>query len=281
MNGTIFDVQRFSTHDGPGVRTTVFFKGCNLRCLWCHNPESQSAAPQLMFYRDKCVGCGACEKICKKTHTPACTACGGCVAVCAQGARELSGRTVSAEEVLQTVLRDRRYYEISGGGVTLSGGEPLLQPDFALELLSLCRAAGVHTAIETALNAPESVLEALLPETDLLICDIKGIDAALHRANTGVSNDRILKNAGSLMRSGRELLFRMPYIPGFNDGELPAVREFTRGFPLELMPYHSIGANKYAALGRPYPSADAVPPTDAEMHGLSGRYGTVYDPAGI
>ena len=279
IRGTIFDVQRFSIHDGPGIRTTVFFKGCNLHCRWCHNPESQHAAPQLLYYARKCVGCGACKAVCQKTHTPACTGCGACAAVCRHGARELSGRTETARAVADVILRDRAFYETSGGGVTLSGGEPLLQPDFAFELLRLCKEAGLHTAIETAANVPWQVFERVLPVTDLVLCDIKGADEALHKKNTGVTNRRILQNAENLKNSGAQVRFRMPYVPGYTDGELPAVRAITDGFPLEVMAYHGIGAGKYEALGIPYPCAEVVPPDKTALAAYAAQFGAQFDPA--
>lgn len=278
-SGSIFDVQRFSIHDGPGIRTTVFFKGCNLRCRWCHNPESQVSAPQLLFYAHKCVGCGACLAVCQKTHTPACTACGRCAEICRHGAREISGYTATAEEIAALALRDRAYYETSGGGVTLSGGEPLLQPDFAFALLRLCKEAGVHTAVETAANVPWPVFDRLLPFIDLVLCDVKGADPALHQKNTGVNNRLILENVEKLKQSGKTIRFRMPYVPGYNDAELPAVRALTEGFPLELMAYHAIGASKYAALGWDYPCADVAPPEKATMAALAARHGAIFDPA--
>ena len=176
MDGRIFDIQRFSIYDGPGIRTNVFLKGCNLRCKWCHNPESQRMANDLLFYREKCVGCGACKAVCDKAFTPACTGCGKCAEVCRHGAREISGRTVSADEVVGKVLRDRRFYKTSGGGVTLTGGEPLLQPDFAAEILEKCKAAGLHTAVETAGNVPWSTFERVLPYLDLVLFDLKSLD---------------------------------------------------------------------------------------------------------
>ena len=279
ISGTIFDVQRFSIHDGPGIRTTVFFKGCNLRCRWCHNPESQHSASQLLFYAHKCVGCGACSAVCQNTHTPDCTGCGKCAEVCRHGAREISGRTATADEVFSVIMRDRAYYETSGGGVTLSGGEPLLQPDFAFELLRLCKEAGLHTAVETAANVPWSVFDRLLPFIDLVLCDVKGADPALHQKNTGVSNRLILENAEKLKQSGKTVRFRMPYVPGYNDAELPAVRALTAGFPLELMAYHAIGASKYAALGLDYPCAKVAPPEKADMSALAARHGAIFDPA--
>jgi pyruvate formate lyase activating enzyme len=278
MTGRVFDIQRFSIHDGPGIRTAVFFKGCPLRCAWCHNPESQSPRPQLMFYAHKCTGCGKCAEICADTHTPACTGCGRCAAVCRSGAREISGREISAEEVLKTVLRDRAFYETSGGGVTLTGGEPLSQPEFAAELLRLCREQGVNTAMETSGFAPWETLESLLPLLDRIYYDIKGIDPARHEKNTGVSNERILENAERLKRTGKDVTFRMPYIPGFNDDELPAVKAFAGDFPLQLMPYHAIGEGKYAALGRPYPAAGTFVPERAFMTALAEKHGVIYEP---
>lgn len=278
-SGTIFDIQRFSIHDGPGIRTTVFFKGCNLKCRWCHNPESQSAAPQLFFYAHKCVGCGACKAVCKNTHTPACTGCGACVPVCRHGAREITGRTATAREVLAVLVRDRAFYETSDGGITLSGGEPLLQPDFACEILQLSKETGLHTAVETAANVPWDVFARVLPFTDLVLCDIKGADEALHKKNTGVSNRLILENAEKLKNSGVQVRFRMPFVPGYNDGELAAVRALTAGYELELMAYHEIGAAKYAALGRDYPCAEVTPPDKKEMAALAAANGAIFDPA--
>ena len=283
MTGTIFDIQRFSIHDGPGIRTTVFFKGCDLRCLWCHNPESQSPKPELMYYKEKCVGCGECKKICPRAFTADCIAEGKCVPACRHGAREISGRTESAQSVAATVLRDKAFYAQSGGGATLSGGEPLLQADFAAELLSILKENGVHTAVETAGNVPFFVFEKITPLVDLFLYDIKGLDPEKHKRNTGVSNERILENARALAETGKEILFRMPYIPGYNDAEAPAVADFARslGKDLELMAYHEIGAGKYAALGREYPTPDAAPPSPAFMKTLAEKIGARYEWSGV
>ncbi len=283
MTGMIFDIQRFSIHDGPGIRTTVFFKGCDLRCLWCHNPESQSAKPELMFYKEKCVGCGECRKICPRAFTADCIAEGDCVPACRHGAREISGRTESAHSVAATVLRDKAFYAQSGGGATLSGGEPLLQLEFAVELLSVLKENGVHTAIETAGNVPFSAIETVLPFVDLFLYDIKGIDPEKHKKNTGVSNERIVENARALAETGKDLLFRMPYIPGYNDAEAPAVADFAHslGRDIELMAYHEVGKGKYASLGRDYPTPDAVPPEPAFMKALAERIGARYEWSGV
>ena len=283
MTVNIFDIQRFSLHDGPGIRTVVFFKGCNLRCLWCHNPESQRSAPELMLYKDKCVGCGACAAYCAKAFTAVCARCGACASLCAHGARERSGRTEEVNDVIARALRDAPFYRTSGGGVTLSGGEPLLQPDAAAAILSACMAQDVPTAVETAGNVPWEAFESVLPSVNLFLFDIKGIDEALHRRNTGVSNRLILENARKLCKTGAQVRFRMPYVPGFNAHQAPAVAAFAKecGVPLELMAYHNIGAGKYDALERPYPAADAVPPTQAEMREIAASLGAVYEPTGV
>ncbi|MBQ7638938.1 MAG: glycyl-radical enzyme activating protein [Clostridia bacterium] len=281
MYAVIFDIQRFSLHDGPGIRTTVFFKGCNLRCLWCHNPESQSPEPELMFYADKCTGCGKCRAFCEKAFTELCERCGKCASVCPCGAKEQSGRKEEVKEIVKTALRDIPFYKTSGGGVTLSGGEPLLQADACAEILRECKKNGVHTAVETAGNVPFSAFEKLLPHTDLFLFDLKGINPVLHKQNVGVSNSLILENAGRLSQTAKDVRFRMPYIPGYNSDEVFAVCEFVRALdkPLELMAYHDIGTGKYASLGREYSLKDVRVPSAREMENLARELGVMFNPA--
>lgn len=281
MKGFIFDIQRFSIFDGPGIRTNVFFKGCDLRCRWCHNPESQRQEPQLMFYAEKCVSCGKCTALCGKAFTPACSACGKCSAVCPRGARKISGYEESADVIIAKVLRDKEFYNTSGGGVTLSGGEPLLQADFAAEILRGCKEAGIHTAIETAAHVPAEAFKKVMPFTDLFLCDVKCVDAALHKELTGADNARILANAEALKKSGREVLFRMPVIPGLNDHEVARVKEFAGDFPLELLAYHKTGCGKYDALCMPYTASDIEPPAKETMQALADTVGAIYNPTGI
>ena len=283
MDANIFDIQRFSIHDGPGIRTTVFFKGCNLKCLWCHNPESQSTKPVLLYYKDKCTGCGECEKICGNTYTENCIGCGKCSEVCKNKARRISGRTESTESIIKAVLKDKAYYETSGGGVTLSGGEPLLQSDACKEILSACKEAGVHTAIETAGCVKWEIFEKLLPYTDLFLFDIKGIDEDNHIKNTGMSNKLILENAAGLREKGAEVLFRMPYIPSYNDFEAETVVNFAKslGSELELMAYHNIAIGKYNALNRKNATEAVIPPSKEDMEKLAKSIGAVYSPSGI
>jgi len=254
MTARIFDIQRFSLHDGPGIRTTVFLKGCNLRCLWCHNPESQSGEKELMHYFEKCTGCGRCKSYCERAFTENCTKCGSCAKVCPFNAREQSGKDVETDDIIKTALRDTPFYGTSGGGVTLSGGEPLLQADAAFEILSACKEKGVHTAVETAGNVPFEVIKKMIPVTDLFLFDIKGIDEKKHKTNTGVSNRLILENARLSASEGALIRFRMPYIPGYNSDEASAVAELAKslGSPLELMAYHRLGEGKYKALSREY-----------------------------
>ena len=272
MTGTIFSVQRYSIHDGPGIRTTAFFKGCDLRCLWCHNPESQKSRPELMFYRNKCVGCGKCRDFCEKVFTDKCERCGKCAKVCKSGARAICGYEITAEELAGKLLADIDFYETSGGGITLSGGEPLLQSDFAEEVLTLCKDRGIHPAVETAGNLPFATFGKIAQYVDLFLYDIKAIDPELHKRFTGVSNERILENAMELVRSKRNVIFRMPVVPGYNDKEVGKVSEFAKslGARLEFLPYHDMCSSKYAALGRDFETAGTRIPDAEEMRKLCG-----------
>ena len=280
--GVLFNLQHFSIHDGPGIRTTVFFKGCNLHCPWCHNPESWLLQPQLQFTAMRCIGCGACVQACGQgslvktaRFTEQCTLCGRCVDECYAEALEMVGRSYTIEEVMTDILRDESYYASSGGGITCSGGEPLLQPQFLCELLTACKERMLHTAVETALCVDNAVLAPLLPLVDLFMCDIKTMDDALHTAVIGQSNGRILQNLRCLSENGRQLLLRTPVIPGFNDTEdaIVAIADFIASLPgrhaLELLPFRDLCTSKYAALNRPFGAAGLKTPEDAQMEQLA------------
>ena len=249
----IFDIQRNSFVDGPGIRTTVFFKGCNLRCKWCHNPESQSFEKQMMFYKDKCTGCGKCREVCPN-HLQSCDFCGKCELYCPADARKVCGREYTPAEVFAEVIKDKAFYDNSGGGVTFSGGECMLQLDFLCEILEKCKSAGIHTAVDTAGNVPWKSFEKILPVTDLFLYDIKAFGAELHRKGTGVSNELILENLKNL--SGRaDIIVRIPVIGGYNDNdeEIRQIADFLKQIKIikaELLPYHAMGEHKYTALGR-------------------------------
>lgn len=274
MTGLITDIQRFCVHDGPGIRTTVFLKGCNLRCGWCHNPETINPRPELQVYPEKCVACGACLTACsrgahavvdgqKRFERSLCAACGACARGCYAEALKVAGRQVTAEEVVAEVLEDREFYASSGGGVTLSGGEPLMQRDFAVEVLQLCRQAGLHTAIETNLAWPWEHVESVLPHLDLLMADIKMMDSKLHMEWTGVPNCRILANVRRLAGLDLPVVIRTPIIPGVNDSEQEVllIADLVAQLPnlqyYELLPFHPLGEGKYAAIGRECRVSDA------------------------
>lgn len=250
----LFDIQKGSLVDGPGMRTTVFFKGCNLRCGWCHNPESQSSSPQLLHEEALCSHCGVCRAVCPSPNH--CTLCGACADICPSRARRLCGTWWPLDAVLEQILHDRVFYETTGGGVTFSGGECMLQPDGLSELLSLCRQHGIHTAVDTAGHVPWDAFERILPYTDLFLYDVKCVDSQLHQLHTGADNRLILENLARLLSCGKQVIIRMPMVSEVNDSP-EQLRTFLRllrswGHPkgIELLPCHSMGNSKYLSLGR-------------------------------
>lgn len=288
IKGYVFDIQRFSIDDGPGIRTVVFLKGCSLHCFWCQNPEGIKRRPEIMFFPDRCIGCGRCIKTCPegahiirdKTHVylrEKCVACGKCAETCYAGALVLCGRKTSVNEVMDEVLRDRVFYETSGGGVTLSGGDPTFQSDFSHAILERCKAEGLHTAIETAANCRWEDLDALLAVTDLVMMDIKHIDPRKHRQVTGVSNELILENAQRLAQTDKALIIRVPIIPTVNNTpeEIEAIAKFVKDFTnllyLELLPFHRLGEGKYHALGLDYSASHLSSPEKEPMSKLAAQ----------
>ena len=251
----LFDIQRNSFVDGPGIRTTVFFKGCNLHCTWCHNPESQSAKPEMMFYKNKCGNCGKCKEKCPNS-LESCELCGKCTFYCPNDAREICGKEYTVDEVLREIRKDKTFYKTSGGGVTFSGGECLLQIDFLEAILKECKRNGIHTAVDTAGHVPFVCFERILPYTDLFLYDIKCYDSEKHKKYTGTSNELILSNLKRLLQSGKAIWIRIPIIPDVTDNEeeLLTIKAFLSSYgcpeKVELLPYHDMGEHKYAALGR-------------------------------
>lgn len=268
-SGIVFNTMRFSIHDGPGIRTTVFLKGCPLRCGWCHNPESQDFQPHLMLFAERCRLCGDCVAACPRhgIGDPAeglkipeeCDACGSCAEACVAGARELAGCRTTVAELMDELRRDVVFFDESGGGVTISGGEPLAQPEFTRGLLTACRELGIHSVLDTSGFASPDVFASVSALADLVLYDLKAMDSATHARFTGVPNEMILANLRALAATGKPVIVRFPLIPEVNGspGELEALASFVRSCGLariDVAPYHRIGAGKVARLGG-HPSA--------------------------
>lgn len=276
MTGRVFNIQRFSLHDGPGIRTTVFLMGCNLNCRWCHNPEGKHYDIRLQYDSKKCIGCGACVNACPQgVHTVTaeghsvafdkCEGCGKCIEVCPAGALSFSGREYTPEELAKLICRDRSFYK-DIGGVTFSGGEPLLQADFVAETARICREQGVPSVtVDTAGLLPRAAFEKVLPFVDHFLFDVKAASEEVHKAGTDVSNRLILENLRWLDQQGKNIYIRVPVIPDINDDpeeirqigdivhQLKSVKE------LRLLPYHTFGREKYATLGDAMPECFPVP----------------------
>lgn len=292
VTGTVFRIERFSIHDGPGIRTTVFLKGCPLRCSWCHSPESQSTMPEFMPAPGRCIACGMCVAACPEHAIAApgglaprevCRLCGTCADACPTGARVLVGQQMSVASVIATIERDRIFYDESGGGVTISGGEPLMQAVFVQAIVDECRARAVHVAVDTSGFGDRASVDRVRP--DLFLFDLKLVDEPRHRAATGVSNRVILENlarlAATRASARSDLIVRFPFIPGINDDE-DNVREMGRLLAslhiprIDVLPYHRAGMAKYERLGREYPLPDTEPPSGervAQAVAMLSQYG--------
>lgn len=284
-SGVITHIQRFSVHDGPGIRTTVFLKGCQMHCPWCHNPETYRLQPEIQAFPERCIECRACAATCRHGaheftdtahiyHRDRCVVCGECIDTCYAKSLVQIGETRTAESIVAEVLADRPFYK-PAGGVTISGGEPLVQVDFTRNILNLCRQQGVHTAIETNLAWPWEVVDSLVSLVDLFLVDIKTMDDAAHSASTGVSNARTLENLRRLDALGRTLVVRTPVVVGFNDRpeQIDAIADFLATLhnvrQYELLPYHPLGAGKHESLGLDGPRPEFHAPTAAELNALA------------
>jgi pyruvate formate lyase activating enzyme len=291
MSSLVTNIQGYSIHDGPGIRTVVFLKGCSLECRWCSNPECISPYPEVGYIKTLCTRCGKCAGVCPdgaliyeegklpRIDRERCTGCGACSQICDYKALVLYGKQMSAEKVFNAINRDKIFYDASGGGVTVSGGEPLLQPQFVYDLFEKCRQTGIHTCVETSGYVGESALRQVLPYTDHVLYDLKYMNSKKHRQVTGKPNGLILSNAKIVAASGVETLFRMPLIPGINDDiqNIKETAEFLHGLGnnklrIELMPYHRLGKGKYESLDKEYRLSRVLSPKPDELEPVKKEF---------
>ena len=284
VKGIVFNILRYTIDDGPGIRSTVFLKGCPLRCPWCANPESQKKQKEILHRKVSCLRCGRCQAKCPnhaitvgedgaKIDRSLCVACETCVMFCPNKALQTMGKETTVAEAYRTVMKDREYYESTGGGVTVSGGEPLMQPEYVAALCEKLQSDGIHTCIETTGFADRKSIDMVLPHLDLFYYDLKHMDSGEHERVTGVPNERILENFKYIAASGKEMVVRIPYIPGFNDSDenMEATARFVAGIipgcEVHLLPYHNYGEGKYESLDRTYPMGDLQrPPAEQLEH---------------
>jgi pyruvate formate lyase activating enzyme len=270
VSGHIFSIKQFSTHDGPHIRTTVFFKGCPLGCWWCHNPEGLTDGVEMVFNRENCIRCGDCIANCPQQalvfsskgverDLHSCTRCGNCSEICPACAHEVTGWKTTTREVMEQIEKDTPFYDQSGGGVTFSGGEPMSQPEFLLSLLKECGNLSIHRAVDTSLYVPTKSVSEIAAQTDLFLCDIKHMDSRLHKHYTGVGNELILNNIRLLLNQGSAMRMRIPLIPGINDDDknlqdtAAFISDTAYGSTIDLLPYHRAARAKYNKLSVPYP----------------------------